>query len=43
MSREELQDRGGELEREFEYYKGLDKIQNAFRILEENRLNVFRE
>ena len=43
MSREELQDRGEELETEFEYRKGLDKIQNAFRILEENKLNVFRE
>ena len=43
MSREELKDRGEELETEFEYRKGLDKIQNAFRILEENKLNVFRE
>ena len=43
MSREELQDRGEELETEFEYRKGLDKIQSAFRILEENKLNVFRE
>ena len=42
-SREELRDRGEELETEFEYRKGLDKIQNAFRILEENKLNVFRE
>ena len=43
MSREELRDRGEELETEFEYRKGLDKIQSAFRILEENKLNVFRE
>ena len=43
MSREELKDRGEELETEFEYRKGLDKIQSAFRILEENKLNVFRE
>ena len=42
-SREELRDRGEELETEFEYRKGLDKIQSAFRILEENKLNVFRE
>lgn len=32
MSREELKDRE-ELETELEYRKGLDKIQNAFRIL----------
>ena len=43
MSREELRDRGEELETDFEYRKGLDKIQSAFRILEENKLNVFRE
>lgn len=43
MSQEELRDRGQELERVYEYRKGVDKIQNAFRILEENHLNVFRQ
>lgn len=42
MSEEELTDRGEELERVFEYKKGIDQIQNAFRILEDNKLNVFR-
>lgn len=43
MSQEELSERAGELEQVFEYRKGVDKIQNAFRILEQNNLNIFRK
>ena len=42
MSDAELAQRTGELENLYEYRKGTEKIRNAFQILEENRLNVFR-
>ena len=42
MSREELEAAKKDLEDTYEYRKGVDKIQEAFRILEENRLNIFR-
>lgn len=42
MSDEELEARKDEIQQQMEYFKGADKIRNAFRILEENRLNVFR-
>lgn len=42
MSDEELAARGKELENLYEYRKGPEKIRDAFRILKENRLNVFR-
>ena len=41
-SREELEAAKKDLEDTYEYRKGVDKIQEAFRILEENRLNIFR-
>ena len=43
MSEEELRERAAELGDTFEFRKGADKIQNAFLILERNKLNVFRE
>lgn len=42
MSPEELGSRAKELGDEFEFHKGVDKIQEAFCILEKNKLNVFR-
>lgn len=42
MSDEELEARKDEIQRQMEYFKGADKIRDAFRILEENGLNVFR-
>lgn len=42
MSAEELKVREQELADTFEYRKGVDKIQKAFLILEQNKLNVFR-
>lgn len=42
MDQEELKANEKELERIYEYRKGVDKIQDAFRILKDNRLNVFR-
>ena len=41
MNEEELKAREKELSDLFEYRKGADKIQRAFQILEENKLNVF--
>lgn len=43
MTEEELKANAGALEDKFEYRKGVEKIQNAFRILQENNLNVFRQ
>lgn len=42
MSDEELKERGKELDALFEYRKGTEKIRDAFRILEQSHLNVFR-
>lgn len=42
MDEEELKSREKELADLYEYRKGVDKIQDAFRILKENKLNVFR-
>lgn len=42
MTEEELMSREKELADLYEYRKGVDKIQEAFRILKDNRLNVFR-
>lgn len=42
MSDEELLERKQELEGLYEYRKGIDELRQAFRILEENNLNVFR-
>lgn len=43
MTEEELNERKEELERIYEYRKGVDKIQKAFLILQENHLNIFRK
>ena len=43
MSDEQLQIRGKELDGLYEYRKGTQKIRQAFIILEENGLNVFRK
>lgn len=42
MDQETLKEREQEISSLYEYRKGADKIQNAFRILEENQLNQFR-
>lgn len=42
MTREELESREEDLANLYEYKKGVDKIQDAFRILKDNQLNVFR-
>ena len=39
----EFEAQGDELADFFEYWNGNDKIRNAYRILEENHWNVFRE
>lgn len=43
LNEEELNAIAGDLERIYEYKKGVDKIQNAFRILQQNNLNIFRK
>lgn len=42
MDQKELKANEEKLEAVYEYHKGADKIQEAFRILKENKLNVFR-
>lgn len=42
MDQKELKANEKKLGKLYEYEKGVDKIQNAFRILKENHLNVFR-
>lgn len=41
MTQEELESEEADLADLYEYRKGVDKIQDAFRILKDNRLNVF--
>ena len=43
MTEEELKEHSKEIDSLYEYRKGTDKIQEAFRILEENHLNIFRD
>lgn len=43
LTDEEFEAQGDELADFFEYWNGNDKIRNAYRILEENHWNVFRE
>ena len=43
MTKEELEARADELECIYEYRKGVDQIQKAFRILLDNHLNIFRQ
>ena len=43
MKEEELKEHSKEIDSLYEYRKGTDKIQEAFRILEENHLNIFRD
>lgn len=43
MTEEELKEHSKEIDALYEYKKGTDKIQEAFRILEENHLNIFRD
>ena len=43
MTEEELKEHSKEIDALYEYRKGTDKIQEAFRILEENHLNIFRD
>ncbi len=42
MTEEELKEHSKEIDNLYEYRKGTEKIQEAFRILEENHLNIFR-
>ncbi len=42
MTEEELKEHSKEIDNLYEYHKGTEKIQEAFRILEENHLNIFR-
>ena len=43
MSDQELKEHSKEIDDLYEYRKGTDKIRDAFRILEENHLNIFRD
>ena len=43
MTEEELKEHSKEINSLYEYRKGTGKIQEAFRILEENHLNIFRD
>ena len=43
MTKEEIKENGVKLGDVFEYHKGADKIQDAFKILEEHNLNVFHK
>ena len=43
MSDRELKEHSKEIDDLYEYRKGTDKIRDAFRILEENHLNIFRD
>ena len=43
MTEEELKEHSKEIDSLYEYRKGTGKIQEAFRILEENHLNIFRD
>ena len=43
MSDHELKEHSKEIDDLYEYRKGTDKIRDAFRILEENHLNIFRD
>ena len=40
---EKLKEHSKEIDDLYEYRKGTDKIRDAFRILEENHLNIFRD
>lgn len=42
MTEEELKEHSKEIDNLYEYHKGTEKIQEAFRVLEENHLNIFR-